>query len=56
MNGLRLIKEGSRKKVENPKGIDVKNRFSILGQMDEESNIARHKEVETNYSFRKFAS
>ena len=43
------VKGGSGKKVENPKGIDVKNRFSILDQMDEESNIAKHREDGTNY-------
>ena len=47
MNGLRFRGEEG-KKVENPKGIDVKNSFSILDQMDEESNIARHKEDGTN--------
>ena len=32
----------------SPKGIDVKNRFSILGQIDGESNIVRHREDGTN--------
>ena len=31
-----------------PKGIDVKNRFSILDQIDEESNIVRDREHGTN--------
>ena len=36
MNGFRL-REKIGKKGNNPKGIDVKNRFSILDQMDEEN-------------------
>ena len=32
----------------SPKCIDVKNRFSLLGQMDEETNIVRHRKDETN--------
>ena len=43
-----MVKGESKKKVENPEGIDVKNRFSILDQMDEESNIVRHREAGTN--------
>ena len=42
------VKGGSSKKVENPKGIDVKNRFSTLDQMDEESSIVRQREDGTN--------
>ena len=42
------IKGGSRKMVENPKCVDLKNRFNILDQMDEENNIARHMEDGTN--------
>ena len=34
--------------VASPEGINVKNRFSILGQMDEENNISRHREDGTN--------
>ena len=32
----------------SPKGIDVKNMFSILEQMDEESNIISYKKDGTN--------
>ena len=32
----------------SPKCIDVKNRFSILDQIDEESNIVRNREDGTN--------
>ena len=32
----------------SPKGIDVKNRFSILDQVDEENNIVRDREDGTN--------
>ena len=47
VNGLKL-REEVEKKLENPKGIDVKNRFSILDQMNEESNIVRYREDRTN--------
>ena len=41
------VKGGRSKKI-SPKGIDVKNRFNILDQMDEESNIVREREDGTN--------
>ena len=31
------------------KGIDVKNRFTVLDQMDEKNNIVRDRENWTNY-------
>ena len=43
------VKEGICKKVKNPKGINVKNRFSILDWMDEKSNIFRYREDGANY-------
>ena len=43
------VKGGRSKKVASPKGIDVKNRFTVLDQMDEESNIVRDREDGTNY-------
>ena len=32
----------------SPKSIDVKNRFSVLDQMEEENNILRDREDGTN--------
>ena len=32
-----------------PKSIDVKNRFNVLDQMEEENNIVRDREDGTNY-------
>ena len=49
------VKEGRSKKVESPKGIDIKNKFSILDWMDEESNIVRNREDGTNDSFMRFS-
>ena len=42
-----MFKGRSSERIENAKGIDVKNRFSI-DQMDESSNIARHRKHGTN--------
>ena len=33
------VKEGKSKMVVSLKGIDVKNRFTVLDQMDEKNNI-----------------
>ena len=40
--------KGGRNKKQSLKGIDVKNRFSTLDQMDEENIIVRHREDGTN--------
>ena len=42
------VKVARSKKVLSPKGIDVNNRFSVLDQIDEESNIVRDWEHGTN--------
>ena len=42
------INGGGSKKVDLPKGIDVKNRISILDQMDDNSNIVRYREIGAN--------
>ena len=42
------VKGGRSKKVVSPKGIDVKNRFNVLDQMDEGSNIVRDREDGTS--------
>ena len=47
VNGLLKVK-GRSKKVVRLKGTDVKNRFSVLDQIDEKSNIVRDKEDGTN--------
>ena len=39
---------GRSKRVQSLKRIDIKNMFSILNQMDEESNIVRDREDGTN--------
>ena len=38
------VQGGGSKKVESSKGIDIKNRFSILDKMDDNSNIVRNRE------------
>ena len=42
------VKGGKSKKVESLKCINVKNMFSVLDQIDEESNIVRDREEGTN--------
>ena len=42
------VKGGRSKRVQSLKRIDIKNMFSILNQMDEESNIVRDREDGTN--------
>ena len=42
------LKGGGSKREQNPKGIDIKNRFSILDRLEDESHIVSHKEVGVN--------
>ena len=43
------LKRGRNKKFVSPKGVDIENRFSVLDQMGEESNIVRDREDGRNY-------
>ena len=38
------VKGRRSKKVESPKGLELKNMFSILDRIDDDNNIVRNKE------------
>ena len=48
------VRGGGSKRVENPVSVDIKNRFSILERLEDESQIVSQREDGANDSVREF--
>ena len=44
-----IVRGGVSKRVENPIGVDIKNRFSILETLEDEIHMVSKREDEANY-------